>query len=260
MPVMTGPSGLQLEWREMAFEDEDRLAANAEKPESDQMQALDELLSHLAVKVVDKKHYRSDACEIDGFLTGDRTKYLVDVRNDVFGHEIEVIDKCPSGHEINQVVDLRHLPMEPLPKESAAALTSGKPLVFTLPRSGRVVQWQMLTGHLETAMLDVVNDNPDNTVSEAVAVRIVSVEGFDDADLDIETGQDVRGWLRKVHSRDGRALRQHIANNECGVKTLVTIPCKRSRCRGEIKVDMLTHPDFFPLTVQREESTDSSDS
>ena len=260
MPVMTGPSGLKLEWREMEMDDEDRLAANADKPEASQMEALDELLGHLVGKVLDKKHYRFDTLDVNGLLTGDRTKYLVDVRNDAFGHEIEVVEKCPAGHDINQVVDLRHLPLEPLPEASAAALAAGKPLAFTLPRCKRIVQWQMLTGHLETAMLEVVTDNPKSIVSEAAAIRIVSVEGFDDAGLDPETQQDLRGWLKKLHTRDSRALRQHIANNECGVKTTVTIPCGRSGCRGKIEVDMLTHSDFFPLIVEREESTVSSDS
>ncbi len=260
MPVTTGPSGLALAWREMAMEDEDTFAENAEKSEANQAQAFDELLSGLLVGIRDRKHYRSDDLTVDAMLSGDRTKYLVDVRNDAFDSQVEVIEECPAGHAIEQVVDLACLALEPLTKASAKALADGTPLSFTLPRSGRVVQWQMLTGHLETAMLDVFLGTSKARVSETVAVRIVDVDGFDDAGMDKKTKQDLRGWLKKLHTRDSRALRQHIANNECGVQTLVTIPCQRSGCRRKIKVDMLAHPDFFPLAVQREDSIDSSTS
>jgi hypothetical protein len=244
----------------MAMEDEDCFAANAEKSEASQAQAFDELLTRVAVKVVDKKHYPADVIDVDVFLSGDRTKYLIDVRNDAFGPEIEVRRQCPRGHEIEQVLDLSCLPIWELPAASAAALAGRKPLVFTLPRSGREVKWQMLTGHLETAILEAVNNNPDDSVTEGVAVRIVEIEGFDEHGLDKETGQDLRGWLKKVHTRDSRALRQHIANNECGVNTVVTIPCKRSGCHEKVEVNVLLEADFFPLVVQREDSTDSSDS
>ena len=260
MPVTTGPSGLKLEWREMAMEDEDRFAANADKPEATQAESIDELLGHLAGKVTDKAHYRFDAFDLNVVLSGDRTQFLVDVRNDCFGSEIEVETKCPAGHPIDQVVDLACLEVWPLPEASAAALKAGKPLSFKLPRCGRTIQWQMLTGILETAMLEAVIGNPDNVVSEALAVRVIDVDGFDEAGLDKETQQDLRGWLKKLHTRDSRALRQHIANNECGVQTQVTIPCKRSGCRRSVEVEVMTHPDFFPLMVQREDSPISSDS
>lgn len=260
MPIVTCPSELKVKWREMATEDEDRLAAHAEEPEASQAEALDELLAHLFVSVEHKGHYRFEQFDVNDCLSGDRTKYLIDVRNEVLEPEMEVREECPVGHEIRQVLDLRELPIEPLPEASARALREGTPLSFTLPKTGRVVQWQMLNGHLETAMLQVIRESPKQAVSEGLAVRVVAVDGFDGDGLDKETSEDLRGWLRKLNSKDSRALRQHIANNECGVKVMVTIPCKATGCRRKVRINVMEAPDFFPLTVEREESTASSDS
>lgn len=260
MPVTTGPSGVKLEWREMTFADEDAFAANAGKSEASQAQAFDELLGRLLIGVPDRGPYKAPPANVDSALSGDRMKFLVDVRNDAFGEEMQIKRTCPRGHDIDQIVDLRHLDLEPLPKASAEALSKGLPLSFTLPRCGRTVQWQMLTGHLETAVLEAVTGYPDQSVSEATVVRIVEVDGFDEHGLDEATGEDLRGWLAKLHTRDSRALRQHIANNECGVKTVITIPCKHGNCKQTVEVNVLTEPGFFPLAVQRQESTASSGS
>jgi hypothetical protein len=249
--VSTCPSGLVIEFRPMIVADEDAIAAAYTKGGRDRMHAYDHLLGACAQRVVNPGPYAFTEARFAQYLSGDRAKCLIDLRNEAFEPILPAVGKCPAGHAINDGIDLRELPIFPMDADTAAAMKAQRPLEFRLPHTGRLVRWQMLTGELEDAVVDLSEEHQTTLVSEMLAIRIVDVEGFNADGLDAETNEDLRGWLRNLPARDSRAFRQHIADTEPGVNPVVTVPCPRSGCTGAMRVHVMESPDFFPLSVDR---------
>lgn len=253
MPIIPCPSGLELEFRPSTLDDEDRFAAaNQPGHEKERDVALDRWMADLWTGTPKRGPYPSlgERRDPGDLLSGDRTCYLVQFRNDAYDPVMEIRAKCPGGHTIETEHDLRTLKTHPLPKASAEKFRRGEPFEITLPRTGRTVQWQMLTGRLEIALLQMLQEFPDHPKSEGMAVRVVAIEGFDpETGLDPESGEDMQGWIRKLPSRDGKAFQDAVIDAECSVETIIDVTCRT--CGRTAPVNVLTEEGFLDVFPRR---------
>ena len=159
---------------------------------------LDKLLKSL---LIDKK------INIDDLIVGDKNSLLIASRVLGYGKEYKVMVK-----DEEYTIDVSTLDNKPIDEDLYEA---GKnEFSFTLPTSGTIITYQLLTGKLEKAIerevagLKKINKESSTGLSTRYKHMILSVDGNDEKKY-------VREWVDNAFlARDSRALREHIKNSQ----------------------------------------------
>jgi hypothetical protein len=253
MPLIEMPSGLKGEFRKLKLADQDKLAEAGRTKASKVLRerVMDYMLKDCWIRTLDPGIYAEkmpnpEILDTDELLSGDRMYYLMQVRNESWGSVVSIKATCRCGERIDQGVDLSELEVWPLPEESKQAFVNDEELSVELPLSGRTVRWKLLIGKMEHHAVKSIKQSPKTIASEALALRISRVSGFDDETrLDPETNEDLRGWLRNLDVEDSDFLRDAMMEAEGSIETVIDIPCSDEDCLREIEVDVKEAADFF---------------
>lgn len=251
MPEITMPSGMKGSFRILKLRDQDDLAQavrpNTPKKLKDTVteRLLKECWSYTegpgpyAAKIS-----QPEILPVEDLLSGDRMAYLLKLRNETWGSVVTVKVRCPCGEKIEQGIDLSELTMHSYPQETLDAYINDTELSAVLPLSERTVWWKPLTGHMERGIVKIHKTSPGSMATEALAVRITRISGFDpETRLDEETNEDLHGWLKEMDVPDADALREAMTESEGEIETLVEIPCPD--CYQDVLVDVKDATDFF---------------
>ena len=159
---------------------------------------LDKLLKSL---LIDKK------INIEDLIIGDKNSLLIASRVLGYGKEYKVMVK-----DEEYTIDVSTLDNKPIDEDLYEA---GKnEFSFTLPTSGTIITYQLLTGKLEKAIerevagLKKINKESSTGLSTRYKHMILSVDGNDEQKY-------IREWVDNAFlARDSRALREHIKSSQ----------------------------------------------
>jgi len=247
MLQVTCPSGMKGELREILVADEDMLAAESGGASvAAGMARIENLVKACFVRVIDAGPYPHLSELDDRILAADLTYLLVRLRGHSWGDELDVTATCPNGHHVAGRVKCSEAKKIELDKEVAARFKRGEPEEFVLPSSGRKVRFWLLTRAIEKSQREAREMFPKEQATQALAARIESIEGFDNAaGIDTETQLGMPEWLRQQPSRDAMALRARFGEVDAGVDTAVEIACPEVGCGQIAETDLLLNADFF---------------
>lgn len=159
---------------------------------------LDKLLKSLIV---------DDKINIDDLIIGDKNALLIASRVLGYGKDYKV---TVDGSEYN--IDVSSLENKEFNESEYKA---GKnEFSFTLPTSGTIITYQLVTGKLEKAIdreiagLKKINKESSTALSTRYKHMILSVDGNDEK-------KHIREWVDNAFlARDSRALREHIKDSQ----------------------------------------------
>ena len=147
--------------------------------------ALDRLISNL---LVNKK------IKVDTLLVGDKSAILIAARASGYGADYETDVGCPScGESQRCVYDLSTVPShggaasEGFETEGLTLNERGN-FVTTLPRNPVAVEFRLLTGRDETALVNASakrrkKNAPDSLITDQLKLMIVSINDYNDFEL-----------------------------------------------------------------------------
>lgn len=236
--VITCPSGLQLEIREMRGRELGLLASNGEddgSPESKKKKAknvafnpTDAVLGNLttspgaAVSIVDQGPYGSPF-DLKRVLICDRFFALLRVRAETWGADYEFRvrcrdQQCPSYKKpFVWSEDLDGLEVKPLPESSREKIKSGNN-TFDLLVGGRKAKFSLLTGLDESRQLPEVPKH--KLILAQVASRLTYVEG-----LDVTKWDNLLDWIGDLPVPELIAVREQLEDVDGGVQTNCIAAC-----------------------------------
>ena len=159
---------------------------------------LDKLLKSLLI---------NDKINIDDLIIGDKNALLIASRVLGYGKDYKIIVK-----DLEHTIDVSTLDNKPIDESLYEA---GKnEFSFTLPTSGTIITYQLITGRLEKAIerevagLKKVNKESSTGLSTRYKHMVLSVDGN-------EEKKYIREWVDTAFlARDSRALREHIKNSQ----------------------------------------------
>jgi hypothetical protein len=159
---------------------------------------LDKLLKSLIV---------DDKINIDDLIIGDKNALLIASRVLGYGKDYKV-----TVDESEHTIDVSTLENR---KFDESKYEAGKnEFSFTLPTSGTIITYQLVTGKLEKAIereiagLKKISKDSAATLSTRYKHMILSVDGN-------EEKKYIREWVDKAFlARDSRAFREHIKNSQ----------------------------------------------
>ena len=159
---------------------------------------LDKLLKSLII---------DDKINIDDLIIGDKNALLIASRVLGYGKDYKV---TVDGSEYN--IDVSSLENKEFNESEYEA---GKnEFSFTLPTSGTIITYQLVTGKLEKAIdreiagLKKINKESSTALSTRYKHMILSVDGNDEK-------KHIREWVDNAFlARDSRALREHIKDSQ----------------------------------------------
>jgi len=156
-------------------------------------------------------------------LTGDRNALMVAIRITGYGPEYDAEIECSECNTKSpQQFNLAELPIQFLELEP---VEQGMNLFeFKLPYSGKTVRFRFMSGRDEEEIMATQEKQKklglqsDTTVTTNLMYSIVSVEGVEDR-------AKVAAFSRMMPARDSLALRNHIRNNEPGIRMKQEVAC-----------------------------------
>lgn len=257
MHEITMPSGMTGSFRRLKLSDQDDLAdaLRPDAPKKLKDSVTEKMLQECWISIDKPGPYAAKISQphilpIKPMLSGDRMYYLLKLRNKSWGSVVTVKVRCACGERITQGIDLDELPVYPYPEETLKAYMEDGELSTVLPYSKRTVWWRPLTGEMEKSFKRLHKIAPGRTATEALAIRITRISGFDpETRLDEETNEDLRGWLREMDVQDSDALGEAMMEAEGEIETLVDIPCPE--CYQDVMVDVKDATDFFGPSRRR---------
>jgi hypothetical protein len=181
-------------------------------------------------------------------LVGDRFYALVQIRRASFGDEYAFSVQCqsPSCRErFEWELNLGDLPVRTLPDDARAAFKNGNRFEAHLGRDGRKVSFRLLTGADEARAATLRRQGRDNLLVEAVALRVVEIDGVAD--------KDKRRFLEDVELGDLAALLDAFEAVDGGVETSIEVECPS--CGGVQDVDLPFERGFFFPRARRARAT-----
>lgn len=181
-------------------------------------------------------------------LVGDRFYALVQIRRASFGDEYAFSVQCRSDscrERFEWELNLGDLPVRTLTEEAKAAFKNGNRFEAALPRLGRKVWFRLLTGADEARAAMLRRQGRENLLVEAVALRVVEIEGVVD--------KDRRRFLDDVELGDLAALLDAFEQVDGGVETSIEVECPS--CGGVQDVDLPFERGFFFPRARRERAT-----
>lgn len=177
----------------------------------------------------------------DEMLIGDRNAILVGIRVTGYGSEYPVRITCPEcSKEFNNTFSLAGLKLKSL---SVAPVQPNTNLFqFTLPSSGQLVFFKLLTGKDEQEVAKVMEAKKKlgSQIEAGVTTRlfqsIVQINGESDK-------SKISFMIQNMRAMDARALRKYIDDIEPGVDMNQKIVCPA--CDAESEVVMPLGMSFF---------------
>lgn len=171
-------------------------------------------------------------------LVGDRFYALVQIRRASFGDEYAFSAQCQGQgcrERFEWELNLGELPVRALSDDAKAAFKNGNRFEAALPRQGRKVWFRLLTGADEARAAALRRQGRENLLLEAVALRVVEIEGV--------APQDRRRFLEDVELADLAALLDAFERVDGGVETSIEVECPS--CGGVQDVDLPFERGFF---------------
>jgi hypothetical protein len=171
-------------------------------------------------------------------LVGDRFFALVQIRRASFGDDYAFSVQCQGAgcrERFEWELDLGELRVRALSEEARAAFKSWNRFETALPRGGRKVWFRLLTGAEEARAAMLRRQGRENLLLEAVALRVVEIEGVAD--------KDRRRFLEDVELGDLAALLDAFEEVDGGVETSIEVECPS--CGGVQDVDLPFERGFF---------------
>jgi hypothetical protein len=171
-------------------------------------------------------------------LVGDRFFALVQIRRASFGDDYAFSVQCQGQgcrERFEWELSLGELPVRTLSDEAKAAFKDGNRFEAAFPRGGRKVWFRLLTGADEARAAALRRQGRENLLLEAVALRVVEIEGVAD--------KDRRRFLEDVELADLAALLDAFERVDGGVETSIEVECPS--CGGVQDVDLPFERGFF---------------
>lgn len=238
---LTCPSGLKGRLRGMTVREEDLLA---DQKLAKTGRTLDRIIGACWQETTHPGPYAADVVgpplRAERLLAGDQTWLLLQIRALSYGEEYEFQATCPKGHSYSTSVDLRELPIQPLPASSLAVLLDGGAFRAKLPRSGAEVGYRLLTAADQGEVVQGLQRGSPASAQAMTALlrrRIVEVMGVPEA--------GVGEWLRGLPAYDAAWLRREFERVDCGVDTAIRHECLV--CGAEWQEELPVGPTFFSL-------------
>lgn len=258
MALVTCPSGLRGEIRELSVADEDLMAGVPTGGDLSKRwtKILEQLAVRCWVRTTDAGPYPGmDNLNPERIASADLTYALIQVRSESWGDELDVAAACPRGHDVAGTVRISKCATRPMRPEVLARFREGKPIPHVV--DGRRVEFWLLTRVVEERIAEAQETYPKEQATQALLARIASVEGFDpETGLDADQKIDVRTWIRGLSSRTAMELRAAMVDADPQVDTMASLTCQR--CGGKVLTDILEAPGFFAVRPRMTSSKNST--
>lgn len=262
MHEITMPSGMTGSFRRLKLSDQDDLAdaLRPDAPKKLKDAVTEKMLQECWIRIDNPGPYAAkisvpEILPVKDLLSGDRMYYLCKLRNKSWGSVVTVKVRCACGERITQSIDLDELPVHPYPEATLNAYREDGELSTVVPYCKREIWWKPLTGHMEKSGNQLHKIARGRVATEALAIRITRISGFDpETRLDEETQEDIRGWLSQLDVEDSDALGDAMMDSEGEMETLVDIPCPE--CYQDVLVDVKEATDFFGRSRRRRKRKD----
>jgi hypothetical protein len=176
-------------------------------------------------------------------LVADRFYTLLQIRAQTFGNDYAFSAQCkvPECRErFEWSLNLQELPVVPLSDAAKAAFKAGNRFETTLPRDGRKVWFQLLTGADEVRAASILRAGREGTLLTALALRICEIENVPD--------HDKRKFLDELEMADAAALLDQFDQVDGGVETDIEVECPG--CLGVQDVQLPFERNFFLPTAR----------
>ena len=247
--IITCPSGLSGRIREIKFRE---LRILADRQFAKNNTQLDKILTACWEETLDPGPYDFDGSSVDfsKVLQGDRLFVLLRIRALSYDPEYEFSVPCDNRAcraGIHWAVDLRELPVKPLPEESRKLFLSGNRFETVLPQANRKVTFKLLTGADERRMAKLRKSASEQPLATLLNYRLESIEG-------VEPG-DKENFIEDLGMADVSFLLGEFERVDCGVETQIEIECPE--CQGVMTIDLPFDRSFF-LPVSRKQARSDS--
>ena len=194
--------------------------------------ALDRLITNL---IVDKR------INVDSLLIGDKSAILIAARASGYGTDYETDIGCPScGESQRSVYDLSSVPSHGGAaaedfEENGVSINEKGNFVTTLPRNPVTIEFRLLTGRDETALLNASSKRrkknaPDSLITDQLKLMITSINEYTDFELiskfaETMTLADAR-YLRELYQKvcPNIELKEVFVCNACSYEDDIIFP------------------------------------
>jgi len=249
MTLVTCPTGLQLELREMKVREERILTDRALARDGRTMETL---LATCCEGLVDPGPYEfpGDTVDWGRVLQGDRFYALMQLRIITFGEEFVFQQVCQQSncrHRFDWEFNLTALAVRQLSAENIERFKAGNRFESApLPRCGKRVWFRLLTGVDERKIPLIRKNAKERAASALLAFRSIEVEGIDPKDARAK-----RAFFEDLSMGDADFLTDEFDRFDCGVETSIDVECPE--CFAEQTVDIPFGPAFFMPGTRRKE-------
>ena len=194
--------------------------------------ALDRLISNLLI---------NKRISVDSLLVGDKSAILIAARSSGYGAQYETDVTCPScGDTQRSVYDLSTAPSQGGAasegfEENGVSVNERGNFVTTLPRNPVTIEFRLLTGRDETALLNASakrrkKNAPDSLITDQLKLMIVAINEYTDFELiskfaESMTIMDTR-HLRELYQKVCPAieLKEVFVCNSCSYEDDIIFP------------------------------------
>lgn len=184
----------------------------------------DEVLRGVWTTTTDPGPYqpRADGGGIDWskVLLADRFYALVQLRVSTYGPEYAFKYQChvrSCRERFDWEIDLNKLPFKRVPAESIANFRAGNRFPATIPSMGRPVFFRLQTGETEVQAAKLAKGRREETVTIALASRIIEIEGVH--------ANDKLRFIDNLDMDDHVALIDQMDAADGGLETAIEIEC-----------------------------------
>jgi len=178
-------------------------------------------------------------------LVGDRFYALVQIRRQSFGDTYAFSVQCDNAscrERFEWELNLGDLPVQKLSDEAKATFQNGNRFETCMVRKDRKVWFRLLTGADEARAATLRRQGRENLLLEAVALRILEIEGVAD--------KDKRQFLEDVELADLTALLDAFERVDGGIETSIEVECPV--CQGIQDVELPFERGFFFPRARKE--------
>lgn len=171
-------------------------------------------------------------------LVGDRFYALLQIRRASFGDQYTFGVQCQSAgcrERFEWELNLSDLPVRTMSENARAKFRTANRFETTLPRQGRRVWYRLLTGADEARTATLRRQGRDNLLLEAVAMRVVEIEGVPD--------KDRRRFIEDTDLGDLTYLLDAFDRDDGGVETSIEVECPS--CGGAQDIELPFERGFF---------------
>ena len=168
-------------------------------------------------------------------LICDRNAILIAARASAYGNDYEASVVCPACRESNEIVyDLGTHGCEQHELPDDVTVTERGTLRVMLPKSGKLVEFRLLTGHDENS--NISQDKSVGVVSDQMRRVICSVDSNDDPGY-------VRMFAENMPAFDSRFLRNIVKQSTPSTDLKLDLVCNSCGNQAEVEVPIGTR--FF---------------